>query len=80
MPVAELDSAGNVSKRYGPGYIVKNDTTYRVIKDHLGSVRMVVNSQTGEIAQRIDYDEYGNITHLQNEEEFTDIGFASGFV
>ena len=43
MPVAELDSTGSVEKRYGPGYIVKNDTTYRVIKDHLGSVRMVVN-------------------------------------
>lgn len=78
LPVAELDSTGAVQKRYGPGYIVKNDTTYRVIKDHLGSVRMVVNSQTGEVVQRIDYDAWGNITYLQNSDEFTDIGFAGG--
>lgn len=78
MPIAELDSTGAVEKRYGPGYIVKNDTTYRVIKDHLGSVRMVVNSQTGEVVQRIDYDAWGNITNLQNPDEFTDIGFAGG--
>lgn len=38
MPVAELDSTGSVEKRYGQGYIVKNDTTYRVIKDYLGAV------------------------------------------
>ena len=78
MPIAELDSTGSVEKRYGLGYIVKNDTTYRVIKDHLGSVRMVINSQTGEVVQSIDYDAWGNITNLQNQEEFTDIGFAGG--
>jgi RHS repeat-associated protein len=78
MPIAELDSTGSVTKRYGPGYIVKNDTTYRVIKDHLGSVRMIVNSQTGEVVQRINYDAYGNITYLQNENSFLDIGFAGG--
>jgi RHS repeat-associated protein len=78
MPIAELDSTGSVEKRYGPGYIVENDTTYRVIKDHLGSVRMVVNSQTGQVVQRIAYDAWGNITHLQNQDEFTDIGFAGG--
>jgi RHS repeat-associated protein len=39
---------------------------------------MVVNNQTGQVVQRIDYDAWGNITHLQNENEFTDIGFAGG--
>jgi RHS repeat-associated protein len=78
MPVAELDSTGNVEKRYGPGYFVKNDSTYREIKDHLGSVRMIVNAQTGEVVQRIDYDAWGQITELQNQDEFTDIGFGGG--
>jgi YD repeat-containing protein len=78
LPIAVLDSTGSVEKRYGPGYVVKNDTTYRVVRDHLGSVRMVVNNQTGQVVQRIDYDAWGNITHLQNENEFTDIGFAGG--
>jgi RHS repeat-associated protein len=39
---------------------------------------MVVNSQTGEVVQRINYDAYGNITYLQNENSFLDIGFAGG--
>lgn len=39
---------------------------------------MVVNSQSGEVTQRIDYDAWGNITYVQNEDEFTDIGFAGG--
>ena len=78
LPVAELDSSGNIQKRYAPGYIVKNDTTYRVIKNHLGSVRMVVNSETGEVVQRLDYDAWGNINYLQNQDEFTDIGFSGG--
>jgi len=69
-PVAELDSAGNVSSRfvYGskghvPDYLVKGDSTYRFITDHLGSVRLVVNVETGVIAQRIDYSELGQIIY-----------------
>ena len=49
MPVAELDSADNIKVLYGPGYIVKGDTTYRVITNHLGSVKLIVNATTGEI-------------------------------
>ena len=41
--------------------MVKGDSTYRFITDHLGSVRLVVNVETGTIAQRIDYDEFGNV-------------------
>ncbi|NLT49623.1 MAG: RHS repeat-associated core domain-containing protein [Ignavibacteria bacterium] len=73
---------------YGPGYIVKGDTTYRVITNHLGSVKLIVNAATGEIVQSIDYDEFGNISSLLNENslpaaakrrrEFTDFGFAGG--
>lgn len=58
--------------------MVQNATIYRMIKDHLGSVRMVVNSITGAVARRIDYDAWGNIIYLQNQQEFTDIGFAGG--
>jgi hypothetical protein len=60
--VAELDGAGNVVARfvYGtklnvPDYIVKGGVTYRIISDHLGSVRLVVDSATGAVAQRMDY-------------------------
>ncbi|NLT52034.1 MAG: RHS repeat-associated core domain-containing protein, partial [Ignavibacteria bacterium] len=88
LPVAELDSADNIKVLYGPGYIVKGDTTYRVITNHLGSVKLIVNAATGEIVQNIDYDEFGNVSSLHNENslpaaakrrrEFTDFGFAGG--
>jgi len=68
-PVAELDGSGNVVTRfvYGaratvPDYMVKNGTTYRLISDRLGSVRLVVDAVTGAVMQRMDYDEWGNVT------------------
>jgi len=44
-----------------PDLVVRSGTTYRVITDQLGSVRLVVDLN-GNIQQRIDYDEYGNAT------------------
>ena len=68
-PVAELDGAGNVTARfvYGsrpnvPDVIHKGGATYRVITDHLGSLRLLVDAATGAVAQRLDYDEFGNVT------------------
>jgi RHS repeat-associated protein len=83
-PVAELDGAGNVVSRfvYGerinvPEYIVKDGQTYRLVLDHLGSPRLVVNVNTGEIAQRMDYDEFGNVINDTNP-GFQPFGFAGG--
>ena len=83
-PVAELDGAGNVvarivyaSKGHVPDYMVKGGVTYRIISDHLGSVRLVVNSADGSIAQRIDYDEYGIVVNDTNP-GFQPFGFAGG--
>lgn len=39
--------------------MIRDGEIYRIITDHLGSVRLVVNTATGEVAQRIDYSEYG---------------------
>lgn len=68
-PVAELDAEGNVVSRFiyasksnVPDCMVKGGKTYRIVSDHLGSPRLVVEAATGEIVQRIDYDEFGNIT------------------
>jgi len=83
-PVAELDGAGNVvstfvhaSKGHVPDYIIKGGVTYRIISDHLGSVRLVVNTTDGAITQRIDYGEFGNITQDTNP-GFQPLAFASG--
>jgi len=83
-PVAELDAAGDVSARfvYGakphvPAYMVKGDVSYRIITDHLGSVRLVVNTITGAIAQRLDYDEFGQVLAASSP-GFQPFGFAGG--
>jgi len=39
----------------------KGGKTYWIVSDHLGSVRMVVDASTGEIAQRMDYDASGYV-------------------
>jgi RHS repeat-associated protein len=82
--VAELDASNNVVSRfhYGtkvnvPEYMTKDSGTYRLVTDHLGSVRLVVNTTTDVIAQQIDYDEWGNIT-LDTRPGFQPFGFAGG--
>src|SRR5437667_11763321 len=66
-PVAELDGTGNVVSRfvYGskanvPDYLVKAGVTYRIVSDHLGSPRLVIDTTAGTIVERIDYDQFGN--------------------
>ncbi|MFZ1082852.1 MAG: RHS repeat-associated core domain-containing protein [Candidatus Kryptoniota bacterium] len=77
IPIAELDSVGNIVARFVGMYIVTNGNTYRLITDHLGSVRLVVNVSTGEVVQRIDYDEYGNDV-LNTNPDFQPFGFCGG--
>lgn len=83
-PIAELDGQGNIVSRfvYGhkeniPAYLIKNNIEYRIISDHLGSPRLIVNSQDGSIAQRIDYDEWGKVV-LDTNPGFQPFGFAGG--
>jgi len=83
-PVAELDASGAVINRFVyadkinvPAYMIKDGRTYRIISDHLGSPRLVVDSESGEIAQRISYDVWGNITEDTNP-GFQPFGFAGG--
>ena len=66
--VAELDGGGNVIARfvYGirpnvPEYVVKGSSTYRILTDQLGSVRMVVDTVTGDVVASIFYDAWGNV-------------------
>jgi len=46
---------------YHPEYMIKYGVAYRFILDQVGSVRLVVNSSTAAIVERIDYDEFGNV-------------------
>ncbi|MCI0615447.1 RHS repeat-associated core domain-containing protein, partial [bacterium] len=60
-----------------PDYIITGGVAYRIVSDHLGSVRLVVNTTNGAVAQRLDYDEFGNITNDTNP-VFQPFGFAGG--
>ncbi|QBG48196.1 RHS repeat-associated core domain-containing protein [Verrucomicrobia bacterium S94] len=83
-PVAELDGDGNVlatfiygAKANVPELMMKNGTTYRLITDPVGSVRLVVNTTDGTVAQRIDYDSFGRVTR-DTHPGFQPFGFQGG--
>jgi RHS repeat-associated protein len=83
-PVAQVDDHNAVVSTFVyttrmnvPDYMVKNGQTYRLLVDHLGSVKTVVNVATGAIAQRLDYDEFGRVLNDTNP-GFQPFGFAGG--
>ena len=83
-PIAEKDGEGNVVARfvYGskaniPDYMHKNGNTYRIFSDHLGSPRLVVNISNGYVAQRMNYDAFGNVIFDSNP-GFQPFRFAGG--
>ena len=60
-----------------PAYLIKEGATYRIVSDHLGSPRLVVDVSSGSIAQRIEYDPLGNVTS-DTHPGFQPFGFAGG--
>ena len=60
-----------------PVAMIKGGTTFAIISDHVGSVRLVVDSATGSVAQRIDYDSFGNVI-IDSNPGFQPFGFAGG--
>jgi len=82
--VAELDGTGALVSRfvYGsranvPDYMIKEGVTYRILSDHLGSPRLVINIVDGSIVQRLGYDVFGAIESDTNP-GFQPFGFAGG--
>ncbi len=82
--VAELDGNNQVVSRFiyadhinVPEIIEKGGKTYRILHDHLGSPRFVIDTQTGEVVQEIQYDSWGNIAYDSNP-GFQPFGFAGG--
>ncbi len=83
-PVAELDGSGNVVSTFVyathvnvPDAMVKGGVTYRIITDQLGSPRFIIDQATGNIAERLDYDAFGNVL-LDTNPGFQPFGFAGG--
>jgi RHS repeat-associated protein len=87
-PVAKLAEDDSVIETYvyatgsnSPDYIIKNSVKYRVIKDHLGSVTMIVRTSDGQAMQRAQYNEFGkvlNTEYVRNGWTRSIFGFAGG--
>jgi RHS repeat-associated protein len=82
-PVAEITDTGVFSQFVfagggsAPDFMLRGGGAFRFIKDHLGSVRFVVNATTGVIAQALEYDDFGNVTR-DTAPGFQPFGFAGG--
>jgi RHS repeat-associated protein len=87
-PIAELDGSGAVIARfvYGdkgniPSYVVKNGVTYRIVADHLGSPRVVIDTSSNTVVQTYTHDAFGNETTFADPNGLGRIipfGFAGG--
>ncbi len=83
QPLAQLDGNGKVVATFlyatdnAPDAILQDGVTYRVVKDHLGSVRWVINALTGQVAEHLDYDAFGRVI-LDTNPGFQPFGFAGG--
>ena len=82
--VAQLDGNNQILSQFiyasggnTPDYMVRGGVTYRIFSDHVGNPRLVVNASTGQVAQRMDYDEFGNVINDTNP-GFQPFGFAGG--
>ncbi|MBI3478006.1 MAG: RHS repeat-associated core domain-containing protein [Acidobacteria bacterium] len=82
--VAQLDGGNQIVSQFlygtreaSPDVMIRGGVSYRIFSDHLGSTRLVVNSSTGAIVQRMDYDEFGNVLNDTNP-GFQPFGFAGG--
>jgi RHS repeat-associated protein len=82
--VAEVDASGAVTSRFiyaseghSPDAMVRGGVTYAYVKNHLGTVKLVVNEATGAVAQRIECDAWGNVVSDSNP-GFQPFIFAGG--
>jgi RHS repeat-associated protein len=83
-PIAELNSSNEIVNRFFyasrsnvPDWMIRGESIFRIYKDHLGSVRQVVNLLTGEVDQSINYDTFGNVLRDTNP-GLQPYGFAGG--
>jgi len=66
------------SRQHVPDLMLKDGRVLRLVSDHLGSVRQVVDADQGEVVQALRYDAWGRTTVEQGEADFQPFGFAGG--
>jgi len=91
-PAAEYDGTNALIARFVyatqrnvPDFMVRNESdgqhVYALVTDERGSVRLVVDTASGKVRQRIDYDPWGNVlldTAGGESSPFQPFGFAGG--
>jgi YD repeat-containing protein len=82
--LAQLDGSGNVVSRFVfaskpnvPDYFTSAAGKFRIVSDHLGSPRVIVDTSNGNVVETINYDEYGNPQDSLTA-PLTPFGFAGG--
>lgn len=65
------------TKSHVPDYIYTKDDSFRIITDHLGSVRLVVRVSDGSVVQELLHDEFGRLL-TSTAPDFQPFGFAGG--
>ena len=83
----ETDGAGNLMSQFvyakdtpsahSPEFMLKGGATYRLVKDQVGSIRLVVNTFTGAVAQELTYDAWWRVLS-GSAPGFQSFGFADG--
>ncbi|MHB9000602.1 MAG: RHS repeat-associated core domain-containing protein [Thermoanaerobaculia bacterium] len=83
---AELDGGGTIISRFVyvsrsnvPDFIIRGGVSFRILSDHLGSPRYVLDATTGAVIQSLDYDEFGRVLADSNP-GFQPFGFAGGLL
>jgi RHS repeat-associated protein len=86
-PFAKVNSDGSIAETYIygtkvniPEYVIRDGNTYRVITDHLGSLRLVIDTTDGTVKQRMSFNEFGTVTEDYIESGFEPLpfGYAGG--
>ena len=61
-----------------PDYFIdSNNNRFKIVVDQLGSVRLAVNAQTGEVKEKMNHDEFGKVLQDTNP-NYIPFGFAGG--
>lgn len=66
------------SRGHVPDYFIdQNENSFKIIKDQLGSIRLVVNTSNGEVIQKMVHDEFGRVI-VDTKPHAIPFGFAGG--
>ena len=83
--VAVTDADGAVVARFAYddmgrlAWVRRDGHTYRIVTDHLGSPVLAIDTDSGVVAQQVEYDAWGAVVSDSNP-GFTPFGFAGGLL